>query len=72
MKVGSVLLAAVVSLFTGFWCAPVQAGIVVVNHDGLYAIWEPADRPVVPAPAAVLLGGLGAALVGWMRRRSVL
>lgn len=32
----------------------------------------PPQPPVVPAPAAVVLGSLGAGLVGWLRKRSML
>ncbi len=58
---------------------PYDYGQIVVDWarlDILYRIteqvWQDDPAPVVPAPAAVVLGSLGAALVGWLRRRGAM
>jgi len=43
------------------------------DNDGAYDVRIGVNEfPTVPAPGAVLLGALGAGLVGWLRRRQVL
>jgi len=48
-------------------------GLDIGESDGNWDTWyvrDTAGGPAVPAPGALLLGSLGAGLVGWFRRRS--
>jgi hypothetical protein len=40
---------------------------LIVNYQ-----WDCGGQPVVPAPGAILLAGIGTALLGWLRRRQYL
>jgi len=47
-------------------------GEVGSYDEGLRATVDVTGRPTIPAPGAIVLGALGAGLVGWMRRRRTL